>query len=415
MIALATGTSAGAGIDPIVIAAGGPFEISQFRPLTVYYFLFILAEIFAVGLLWDAAIHKNSLQVVAFTLFEWCMVSYSGLQIWQHDQLVKDIGIPAELLVRLGDSTTRLFLFTQLGVQIVACSGITLLTWRLYSEFGWLVFQKLGADVSLRTEMMKEYRLLFTLLKLDAFFFLAYAIQIATLTDKLWQKGLIEVAVAIPLSALRHENKVTMSGFISCLGLLIAYMTYRIYALYQTVTGDRMTDPYFLSRKTMTVFAALTLFMTVLALINAIVMVCNFNKGLKEAMQQYHLRRSNTIRSVTTVSLHHLPHLHPHNNHTLSGSGRPLSLDAIHSDTARGNGRHGLGPGHGRGSSGCRAAVAIVRSSTIKSHAPTDSGGGEGGGSGRNSKRTSRRSMLHCESTTTMTPAPVVMERWQIE
>ncbi|KAF9397874.1 hypothetical protein BGZ94_006159, partial [Podila epigama] len=181
--------------------ASGPFEISYFRPLTVYYCIFILAEVFAVGLLWDAAIHKNSLQVIAFTIFEWCLVSYSGLQIWQRDQLVKDIGIPNEMLVHQDDSTTRMILFSQLGLQVIAALGITLLTWRLYSEFGWLVFQKLGADVTLR-KMMKEYRLLFTLLKLDAFFFFGYAIQIAALTDKHWQKGLTEIAFAIPLSMI---------------------------------------------------------------------------------------------------------------------------------------------------------------------------------------------------------------------
>ncbi|KAG0369150.1 hypothetical protein BGZ54_000202 [Gamsiella multidivaricata] len=269
----------------------GAIEISFFRPLMVYYLIFILAEVFAVGLLWDAAIHKNSLQLVAFTLFEWCMVSYSGLQVWQHDQLMRDIGTPNEELVMLGDSTTRMILFSQLGAQVVACLGITLLTWRLYFEFGWLVFQKLGADVSLR-KMMKEYRLLFTLLKLDAFFFFGYAIQVAALTDKHWSKGLIEVSFAIPLSAIiillgfyamRHENKVTMGGFIACLTLLIGYMIYRQIELYQTLTGNPETDPYFFSRKTLTVFAALTLFMTALALIYAIVMLCNFNKGLKEA------------------------------------------------------------------------------------------------------------------------------------
>lgn len=51
-------------------------------------------------------------------------------------------------------------------------------------------------------EMMKEYRLLFTLLKLDAFFFFGYAIQVAALTDKQWQKGLEEIAFAIPLSGI---------------------------------------------------------------------------------------------------------------------------------------------------------------------------------------------------------------------
>lgn len=34
-------------------AEGRPYEILYFRPLTVYYFIFILAEVFAVGLLWD--------------------------------------------------------------------------------------------------------------------------------------------------------------------------------------------------------------------------------------------------------------------------------------------------------------------------------------------------------------------------
>ncbi|KAF9945873.1 hypothetical protein BGZ72_000909 [Mortierella alpina] len=268
-----------------------PFEVSSFRPLTVYYSIFILAKAFSVALLWDAAIHKNSLQLVAFTIFEWCTVSYSGLQIWQHDQLIRDIGVPVKDLVALGDPLTRVLLFFQLAIQIVACLGITLLTCKLYYEFGWLVFQKLGADVSLR-KMMKEYRLLFTILKLDAFFFIGYVVLVATLTDKNWKMGLIDVAFAVPLSsiiillgyyAMRNENKVIMGGFIACLGLLIAYMIFRVVVLYQVMTGDASTDPYFYSRKTMTVFAALTLFMTQLALVYAIVMLYNFNRGLKEA------------------------------------------------------------------------------------------------------------------------------------
>ncbi|KAF9570311.1 hypothetical protein EC968_001976 [Mortierella alpina] len=272
-----------------------PFEVSSFRPLTVYYSIFILAKAFSVALLWDTAIHKNSLQLVAFTIFEWCTVSYSGLQIWQHDQLVRDIGVPTADLVALGDPLTRALLFLQLAIQITACVGITVLTRKLYYEFGWLVFQKLGADVSLR-RMMKEYRLLFTILKLDAFFFIGYAILVATLTGKNWKMGLIDVAFAVPLSsiiillgyyAMRNENKVIMGGFIACLGLLIGYMIFRIAALYQVMTGEPATDPYFYSRKTMTVFAGLTLFMTQLALVYAIVMLYNFNRGLKEASEYY--------------------------------------------------------------------------------------------------------------------------------
>ncbi|KAF8973420.1 hypothetical protein BGZ46_009910 [Entomortierella lignicola] len=346
------------------------YEISYFRPLSIYYFIFILAEVFAVGLLWDAAIHKNSLQLVSFTVFEWCMVSYSGLQIWQHDQLFKGIGVPPEQLIDLGDLNTRMILFSQLGVQLVACFGITLLTSRLYSEFGWLVFQKLGADVSLR-KMMKEYRLLFTLLKLDAFFFFGYAIQVAALTDRYWQKGLTEVAFAIPLSAviillgfcaLRNENKVTMGGFITCLALLIGYMTYRLVALYLTLTGDPSTDPYFFSRKTMTVFAALTLFLTILALVNAIVMLYNFNKGLKEAMQQYRVKRSGTIRSVAPST----------RRPSVNGGGSICSPDT----------------------SGPRTSIKPLS------------------GAVRNSRRASKRSLLHRD----MSSSTLVMnERWQIE
>ncbi|KAF8945649.1 hypothetical protein BGZ47_002255 [Haplosporangium gracile] len=397
------------------------YEISFFRPLTVYYFIFILADVFAVGLLWDAAIHKNSLQLVAFTLFEWCIVSYSGLQIWQHNQLVKDIGIPTEVLMGLGDKTTRIILYSQLGVQTAACLAITLLTWRLYSEFGWLVFQKLGADVSLR-KMMKEYRLLFTLLKLDAFFFFGYAIQVAALTDKHWQKGLEEIAFAIPLSgiiillgfcALRNENKVTMGGFISCLGLLIAYMIYRLMAFYKTLTGDASTDPYFFSRKTMTVFAALTLFMTVLALINAIVMLYNFNKGLKEAMQQYRVRRSGTIRSVTpwtyqtpvngrygvsATSLQNFSH------HGVGGDvGVVVAGKKRLSNHRHSGGMNGLRPGLGGGGGGGGGSGGATGG---------DSGGGGGGGGVKSLKRVSKRSLLHCEPTVVV---PAMVERWPIE
>ncbi|KAF9544813.1 hypothetical protein EC957_011634 [Mortierella hygrophila] len=389
---------------------GMSYEISFFRPLTVYYSIFILAEVFAVGLLWDAAIHKNSLQLVAFTLFEWCIVSYSGLQIWQHDQLIKDIGITAEVLKGLDDKMTQMILFSQLGVQFAGCLGITLLTWRLYSEFGWLVFQKLGADVSLR-KMMKEYRLLFTLLKLDAFFFLGYAIQVAALTDMHWQKGLAEIAFAIPLSsiilllgfcALRNENKVTMGGFISCLGLLIAYMIYRLVALYQTLTGDASTDPYFFSRKTMTVFATLTLFVTVLVLVYAVVMLYNFNKGLKEAMQQYRVRRSGTIRSVTPST---------HRTSVNGGYGVPA--------TGLQQSQHGLGGDVGVIGAGGKRLSNHHQSNRMSGVVGLGSGGGSGsingggnGGGGRGSKRVSRRSLLYCEPVAVV---PAMVERWSIE
>lgn len=56
---------------------------------------------------------------------------------------------------------------------------------------------------------------------------------------------------------MRNENKVIMGGFIACLGLLISYMIFRIVALYQAMTGEPATDPYFYSRKTMTVFGKL--------------------------------------------------------------------------------------------------------------------------------------------------------------
>ncbi|KAG0289987.1 hypothetical protein BGZ96_006527 [Linnemannia gamsii] len=312
------------------------------------------------------------------------MVSYSGLQIWQHDQLVKEIEIPAEVLIDLDDKTTQMILFSQLGVQIAACLGITLLTWRLYSEFGWLVFQKL--------EMMKEYRLLFTLLKLDAFFFFGYAIQVAALTDKHWQKGLEEIAFAIPLSGV-----IILLGFCA------------------TLTGDESTDPYFFSRKTMTVFAALTLFMTVLALVYAIVMLYNFNKGLKEAMQQYRVRRSGTIRSVTPSTRRASVNGGAGGYGTTAGGGGG-SLQNSHHGSAAGLGGSGdvnVIESGGRRMSNYQSNGGI---SGMVGHGPGFSGGngasGGGGGGRRSSKRVSRRSLLHCESTVAV---PAMVERWHIE
>ncbi|KAF9397257.1 hypothetical protein BGZ94_006365, partial [Podila epigama] len=188
-----------------------------------------------------------------------------------------------------------------------------------------------------------------------------------------------------------------MLGFITCLGLLVAYMIYRLVALYAPMSGDPATDPYFFSRKTMTVFASLTLFMTILAFWNAIVMYMNFNKGLKEAMIQYRVRRSGTIRSVTTVASSCHGHT-PGQGSTPIAAANTTHVLAGATASFGGNGNTSGGGGGGGGGNGGYGGLLM----------------GNGQRSNRNSRH--KKYLLHnCDSATASPRQTVVMvERWQI-
>jgi hypothetical protein len=60
-----------------------------------------------------------------------------------------------------------------------------LLSYRLYKEFGWKMFKRIGADPIMKS-MYRDYQILLLLTKFDVFFVLAFGIQFLVLIVKVF-------------------------------------------------------------------------------------------------------------------------------------------------------------------------------------------------------------------------------------
>ncbi|KAI8061643.1 hypothetical protein BC940DRAFT_225500, partial [Gongronella butleri] len=160
--------------------------------IPVYLIIFIISQFFQVGVSWDAVRAQNTIQVIVFILFNACCFVYS---IFQFKQLTDVIQVPA-----LNVLVNRLLIVC--AIVIGLCELIYgYLGYRLYQEFGWRIYKKIGADPEIRN-MYRWYQILLSILKVDMFFFLAYSIQYLVLVLKMTDYEFALTIVALPLTCV---------------------------------------------------------------------------------------------------------------------------------------------------------------------------------------------------------------------
>lgn len=262
------------------------------RPVIVYNSLFIMALLFFIALCWDAVLRKNTIQAICATLFNYATSMYTVVQYIDNDNRPDDFIRRLELIVM---------------AIIFFCSLIdSYVTWKLFLEFGWKIFKKLGADLSIR-RMFLAHQVLVTLLKLLLFFFVCYTIQLTALvlrTDdyETW----VQIAFVIPGSVvilflafygLRNEHSSVMRFVISILVITTFYLIYKFIRM--TMYLGKTYDPFRITRQYLTYFISITFILVILVLINSIICYRNFGKGLKESIIRYKERKhSMKLRST---------------------------------------------------------------------------------------------------------------------
>jgi len=275
------------------------------QDLVIYDCILCIAAIFSFILCWDAVVHKNVIQTVAFTFINYFLLAYSSLQLSQHVSTWSSAIIDQPALASIPPYLDVLYLKIMV-VVVVAFSSLafTALTWELYREFGWTVFNKLGANLAVR-RMFKAHLLLLTLLKLDVFFFVVNTAQMATLgifasgNAETW----IQVAIGVPLSvvtlavafySLKTENKRFMMTFMA---LLMLALGFTLYQLISVVTTKETVSANAINR--LIFFAVVTMLLELATLIQGYRCSRDFGKGLREHMQRYkytNARRNSMIR-----------------------------------------------------------------------------------------------------------------------
>lgn len=172
-----------------------------------------------------------------------------------------------------------------IGVLGVVTFVMVYICYQLYAEFGWSIYKQIGAGFDMRRRYL-AYQIFISLLKFDAFFFLGFTVQfcVIILNRKDVEFGLTiavipctVVALFLTQFAVRHERKwITGCMFLVFLAGM-AYFMFKLIRMYQPSQESK----YVSARKSLTVFAAITLFLILVSEINMIVCARNFDKGLK--------------------------------------------------------------------------------------------------------------------------------------
>ncbi|KAF9437093.1 hypothetical protein BGZ76_002009 [Entomortierella beljakovae] len=130
------------------------------RVLSVYHVLFIVAQLFQLILLCDAMFNKNTIQIIAIVAFNWAIVGYAGVQLKQaSDILVETPGESLKNMIlyyfRLPPAPTPYHESLPYEIAVIVLMsifaiGFAVIAYKLYKEFGWTIYKKIGADLAMR-------------------------------------------------------------------------------------------------------------------------------------------------------------------------------------------------------------------------------------------------------------------------
>lgn len=144
--------------------------------------------------------HQNTIQIIGFVIFNACTFAYS---IFQTTQIGGALSNPAYPKIQTLFSTSQLYPYliaisVILGISLV---GFSYLAYKLYLEFGWKIYKKIGADPEMKS-MYRTYQIFLMVLKLDFFFFLAFSIQFVVLVLNPNDPEYALTIIAIPVTVI---------------------------------------------------------------------------------------------------------------------------------------------------------------------------------------------------------------------
>jgi hypothetical protein len=97
---------------------------------------------------------------------------------------------------------TKTYEMILIAIVVAGAILMTGLCWKLYHEFGWFIYKKLGADLRI-AQMYRRHQIALTLLKFGVFFFIGYSVQLVVLTPS-WLNAIywIQIVFILPLSII---------------------------------------------------------------------------------------------------------------------------------------------------------------------------------------------------------------------
>jgi len=276
------------GIEAVIFAKG-EFQRSLFdddshdgtnekAALPVYLAIFTAAHLYQTILAIDALANKNTIQVIGLCIFNLMFLFYSVVQINE----VRDA------FSAIGTMDSMIYTLSLIVPIMIACTEVMycLLAWKLYREFGWVIFKSLGADRRIK-KMYLAYQVFVCLCKFDLFFFFAFSLQFLLLV---LAKADIErwlTLAAMPFTiclmvagytAARREIKWLMGMFIAGCVAGSAYFCFKLFRIY---LHSSTREDYETAKASLTVFSVLSLLLLLFTIVQSAIVMRNFGRGLK--------------------------------------------------------------------------------------------------------------------------------------
>eukprot|EP00834_Sanchytrium_tribonematis_P004840 NODE_260_length_11481_cov_1.187928.p4 type:complete len:325 gc:universal NODE_260_length_11481_cov_1.187928:8433-7459(-) len=198
------------------------------RGLPVYLAIFIFGQLFQIYFSWDAIANENTIQLFAWVGMNVASFGYSLFQI-------KDVS----QVTNIWQSYSGYFFAICVLLAVFAViSGF--LTFKLYCEYGWKVYKKIGADPRMK-QMYRTYQIFLMLLKACFFVFVSFSLQFMILVLQVQDVEMYLTIAAlictviilfVASKALKKENKVLMICFIFLTLLALAYFMFKLVRMY---------------------------------------------------------------------------------------------------------------------------------------------------------------------------------------
>ncbi|KAK3625953.1 hypothetical protein LTR22_023353 [Elasticomyces elasticus] len=271
---------------------GGNPAPSSALTIPTYLALFIFGFIYELVLVWDALRLKNTIQVIGICVYNAGMLVYAAVEMTQVDEALQTL---SSLPNAVDEGTWRDLRPWLIAAPCVIALGTVLLSfiaWKLYDEFAWTIYKHISADLRLKRRYL-TYQVYIALLKFDFFFFLGFTVQFLVVVPNTSKVEFWLTVAALPITIVllflaayftRRESYVGQSFilFIYCVGM--AYFVFKLVRMYDA--DYHRVDEYRPARRSLTLFAVLTLIALVVTMVVACVCMRNFNKGLKPHIQK---------------------------------------------------------------------------------------------------------------------------------
>ncbi|KAJ5859388.1 hypothetical protein N7534_004665 [Penicillium rubens] len=246
--------------------------------------LYIFALLYELALSYDALRRKNTIQLVGLCICNQGLFTYGLLQMNE----IKDT-ISSSTNKDFGDRLKDVYHIEIIIVPVILGVGtvcMSFFTWKLRAEFSWSIYKNVSADLQMKRRYF-TYQVYIALLKFDFFFVFGTQLQILLVIfqapedmDFVVNASVIPITIAtLVLSAqfCKREKRKSLMFMMFLMLLIVGFLVLILLRMYSP--GDHTDFSSF--RTSLTLFAGVSLLLMVLTIINSVMCILNFNKGLK--------------------------------------------------------------------------------------------------------------------------------------